>query len=75
MSAEPLRPLETQETERIRDLVTRIDHLTPWQLRTFAELMAGRDPDLVESTLRVIPRACRRCGQMVPGPPDSGRPL
>jgi hypothetical protein len=72
----PPRPLlETEETERIRDLVTRIGHLTPWQLAEFARIMAGRDPDLVESSLRVIPRACRRCGQIIPWPADSGRPL
>ena len=74
MSA-PLRPLETPETERIRDLVTQIGHLELWQLAEFARIMAGRDPDLAESSLRVIPRACRRCGQMIPGPADSGRPL
>jgi hypothetical protein len=71
----PLLLLETPATERIRDLVTRIDHLTPWQLAEFARIMAGRDPDLVESSLRVIPRACHRCGQMISGPSDSGRPL
>ena len=75
MSA-PLRPLETPDTERIRDLVTRIGHLTDWQLAEFARIMVGRDPDLAESSLRVIPRACGRCGQTIPGPPDStGRPL
>ena len=71
----PRRLLETEETERIRDLATRIGHLTDWQLAEFARIMAGRDPDLAESSLRVIPRACGRCGQMIPGPADSGRPL
>lgn len=71
----PLPVLETPETERIRDLVTRIGHLTDWQLAEFCRIMAARDPDLAESSLRVIPRACGRCGQMIPGPSDSGRPL
>ena len=72
----PLQPLRTPVTERIRDLHTRVEHLTVWQLRELALIMAGRDPDLVESTLRVIPRACHRCGQMIPVPSDSnGRPL
>jgi len=72
----PLPPLETPETERIHDLHTRIEHLTGWQLRELAKIMAGRDPDLTESTLRVLPRACRRCGQMVPlGSDSNGRPL
>jgi hypothetical protein len=75
MSPAPLRPLETPQTERIRDLVTRIGHLTPWQLRELVMIMAGRDPDLIESTLRVIPRADRETGQIIPWPADSGRPL
>ena len=74
MSA-PRRLLETEETERIRDLMIRVGHLTPWQLAEFARIMVGRDPDLAESSLRVIPRACGRCGQTIPGPSDSGRPL
>lgn len=70
----PLRPLETPETERIRDLVTWIGHLSPQQLSEFARIMAGRDPGLVESTLRVIPRACRWCGQILPlGSDSNGR--
>lgn len=75
MSPAPLRPLETPDTERIRDLVTRIGHLTDWQVRELIRIIAARDPELTESTLRVIPRACHRCGQMIPGPADSGRPL
>lgn len=75
MSA-PRRPLETEETERIRDLKIRIAHLTAWQLAEFARIMTGRNPDLAESTLRVIPRACGRCGQIIPSAPDSTwRPL
>jgi hypothetical protein len=76
MNPAPLRVLETPETERIHDLHTRVEHLTVWQLRELAHIMTGRDPDLVESTLRVLPRACRSCGQMVPlGSDSNGRPL
>ena len=75
MSAAPRRLLETAETERIRDLVTQIGHLELWQLTEFARIMTARDPELAESSLRVIPRACSRCGQIIPGPSDSGRPL
>ena len=75
MSPEPLRVLETPQTERIRDLVTRVRNLDEGQLRIVMWLLAGRDPDMVESTLRVLPRDCPWCGQIIPWPADTRRPL
>jgi hypothetical protein len=75
VSPEPLPLLETPETGRIRDLVTWIGHLDRRQLMIFAQVMAGRDPDLTESTLRCLPRRCGSCGQIIAWPADSGRPL
>jgi hypothetical protein len=69
----PLRPLQTEHDEARRDRLTRIDALTPWQAIEALRILAGRMPDEVDSTLRVLPRACRGCGQVVPV--NGGRPL
>lgn len=69
----PLRPLQTEQDEARHDRLTRIDLLTPWQATEALRILAGRVPDEVDSTLRVLPRACRSCKQIIPA--GNGRPL
>lgn len=69
----PLRPLQTEHDEARHDRLTRIGGLTEWQMLEALRILAGRVPDEVDSTLRVLPRACHRCGQVIPQ--NGKRPL
>jgi hypothetical protein len=69
----PLRPLQTEHDEARYDRLDRIRVLTPWQAIEALRLLAGLAPEHVDTVLRCLPRACRRCGQMVPQ--DGQRPL
>lgn len=62
----PLRPLQHPDDESRHDRLTAIAHLTDWQKTEALRILAGLIPGAVDQALRVLPAACRRCGQMVP---------
>jgi predicted Zn-ribbon and HTH transcriptional regulator len=64
----PLRPLESANDESRHDRLTAIANLTGWQAAEVLRILAGLAPETVDQALRVVPAACRRCGQMVPAP-------
>jgi predicted Zn-ribbon and HTH transcriptional regulator len=65
VSPQPLQPLQTEQDESRHDRLTAIGNLTPWQATETLRVLAGLAPDHVDQALRVIPPACKRCGQMV----------
>jgi predicted Zn-ribbon and HTH transcriptional regulator len=64
----PLQPLRAADDESRHDRLTAIANLTPWQALEALRILAGLVPGEVDQVLRVIPPACKRCGQMVPPP-------
>ena len=62
----PLRPLQSEADEDRWARLERIRVLTPWQAAEALRLLAGLAPDHVDMALRCLPRACRRCGHIVP---------
>jgi predicted Zn-ribbon and HTH transcriptional regulator len=61
----PLRPLQAPDDESRHDRLTAIGNLTSWQATEALRVLAGLAPEHVDQALRVIPPACKRCGQMV----------